>query len=105
MEENKVVMSLIEYIQLIKEVENLKKKLEEKDKNYIGMINYIKGEVKKNESYHLMNFGGKLEDSLADKITDYNYKNILDAFLSKGITFDLAMQLTDEIIKEYLEKE
>ena len=104
MEENKVVLKLQEYINLIKEVENLKHKLEEKNKNYSGMINHIKCEVKKDENYSIRNFDGNLEDSFEDKITNYYYKEILNNFLEKGITFDLALQLTNEIIKENLEK-
>ena len=105
MEENKVVMKLQEYIELIKELDSLKKKLEDKDKNYIGMINYIKNEIKDSENYHIINFEKNIDEKFVNKINDYHYKNILDEFIAKGITFDTALQLTDELIIEYrLEK-
>lgn len=103
MEENKVILKLQEYIDLIKKVDNLKYKLEEKDKNYLGMINYIRSEVKEEESYSIKNFDGNLNE-FRDKIMNYHYRGILNNFLEKGITFDLATQLTDDIIKAYLEE-
>lgn len=104
MEENKVTLKLQEYIDLIKKVENLKHKLEEKDRNYLGMINYIKNVVKSEENYSIKNFDGNLENSIGDKIANYYYKEILNNFLEKGTTFDLAIQLTDDTIKAYLEE-
>lgn len=104
MEENKVILKLQEYIDLIKKVDNLKYRLEEKDKNYLGMIDYIKSVVKSEEDYSIRNFDGNLENSIASKVTNYYYKEILNSFLEKGITFDLAIQLTDDIIKANLEE-
>lgn len=101
MEENKVVLKLEEYMDLIKEVQYIETQLEEKDKNYICMISYIKNEVKKEQQYHIKNCDIKPESKFTDKISDYHYKNLVDSFLEKGITFDLAMELTDNIIQEY----
>lgn len=39
MEENKVVLKLKEYIDLIEKIKELEQKLEYKDKNYVGMLN------------------------------------------------------------------
>ena len=46
MEENKVVLKLKEYIDLIEKVKELEQKLEYKDKNYVGMLNYVKDNVR-----------------------------------------------------------
>lgn len=100
MEENKVVLKLKEYIDLIETIKVFKQKLEYKDKNYVGMLNYVKDTVRNDEVYHIRNFDGKIEDTMVNKIKDYNYKNIADSFMSKGITFDLAIELTDELINE-----
>ncbi len=100
MEENKIVLKLEDYIDLIETIKEYKQKLEYKDKNYVGMLNYVKDTVRNNEEYHIRKFGGKIEDTMVNKITNYNYKNIVDSFLSKGITFDLAIELTDELINE-----
>lgn len=100
MEENKVVLKLKEYIDLIEKIKELEQKLEYKDKNYVGMLNYVKDTVRSDENYHIKNFDGNIEDTMTNKIEDYNYKNIVDSFLSKGITFDLAIELTDELINE-----
>lgn len=100
MEENKVVLKLKEYIDLIEKIKELEQKLEYKDKNYVGMLNYVKDTVRSSEDYHIRNYGGNIEDTMTTKIKDYDYKNIADSFMSKGITFDLAIELTDELIKE-----
>lgn len=100
MEENKVVLKLKEYIYLIEKIKELEQKLEYKDKNYVGMLNYVKDTVRGDENYHIKNFDGNIEDTMTNKIKNYNYKNIVDSFLSKGIIFDLAIELTDELINE-----
>lgn len=100
MEENKVVLKLEDYIDLIETIKEFKQKLEYKDKNYVGMLNYVKDTVRSSEDYHIRNYGGNIEDIMTNKIKNYNYKNIADSFMSKGITFDLAIELTDELIKE-----
>nr|DAK87188.1 MAG TPA: hypothetical protein [Caudoviricetes sp.] len=100
MEENKVVLKLKEYIDLIEKVKELEQKLEYKDKNYVGMLNYVKDNVRGDANYHIKNFDGNIEDTMTNKIKNYNYKNIADSFMSKGITFDLAIELTDELLKE-----
>lgn len=100
MEENKVVLKLKEYIDLIEKVKELEQKLEYKDKNYVSMLNYVKDIVRGDENYHIKNFDGNIEDTMTNKIKNYNYKNIADSFMSKGITFDLAIELTDELLKE-----
>lgn len=100
MEENKVVLKLKEYIDLIEKVKELEQKLEYKDKNYVAMLNYVKDTVRGDLNYHIKNFDGNIEDTMTNKIKNYNYKNIADSFISKGITFDLAIELTDELLKE-----
>lgn len=100
MEENKVVLKLKEYIDLIEKVKELEQKLEYKDKNYVGMLNYVKDTVRNGEDYHIKKFDGNIENTMTNKIKNYNYKNIVDSFLSKGIIFDLAIELTDELLKE-----
>lgn len=100
MEENKVVLKLKEYIDLIEKIKELEQKLEYKDKNYVGMLNYVKDTVRNGEDYHIKNFDGNIKDTMTNKIKNYNYKNIVDSFLSKGIIFDLAIELTDELLKE-----
>lgn len=100
MEENKVVLKLKEYIDLIEKIKELEQKLEYKDKNYVGMLNYVKDTVRNDEDYHIKNFDDNIEDTMTNKIKNYNYKNIVDSFLSKGIIFDLAIELTDELINE-----
>lgn len=100
MEENKVILKLENYIDLIETIKELNKKLEYKDRNYVGMINYLKDTVRKQEDYQIKNFNGNINDSISKKVQDYHYKNILDGFLSKGLTFDLAAELADELIEE-----
>lgn len=100
MEENKVVLKLKEYIDLIEKIKELEQKLEYKDKNYVGMLNYVKDTVRNGEDYHIKKFDGNIEDTMTNKIKNYSYKNIMDSFLSKGIIFDLAIELTDELLKE-----
>lgn len=100
MEENKVVLKLKEYIDLIEKIKELEQKLEYKDKNYVGMLNYVKDTTRSDENFHIKNFDGNIEDTMTNKIKNYNYKNIVDSFLSKGIIFDLAIELTDELINE-----
>jgi hypothetical protein len=100
MEENIVVLKLKEYIDLIEKIKELEQKLEYKDKNYVGMLNYVKDTVRVDATYHIKNFDGNIEDTMTNKIKNYNYKNIADSFMSKGITFDLAIELTDELINE-----
>lgn len=100
MEENKVVLKLKEYIDLIEKIKELEQKLEYKDKNYVGMLNYVKDTARSDENFHIKNFDGNIEDTMTNKIKNYNYKNIVDSFLSKGIIFDLAIELTDELINE-----
>lgn len=100
MEENKVVLKLENYIDLIGRIKELNQKLEYKDRNYVGMINYLKDTVRKQEDYQIKNFNGNINDSISKKVQDYHYKNIVDGFLSKGLTFDLAAELTDELIEE-----
>lgn len=55
MEENKVVLKLKEYIDLIEKIKELEQKLEYKDKNYVGMLNYVKDTVRNGEDYHIKN--------------------------------------------------
>lgn len=102
MEENKVVLKLGEYIDLIKENESLKHKLENKERNYTVLCKYAKAEVRSTASYHLRILGKdfNLEDIFIDKLQDYHYKNIADEFIKIGITYDLIEKLTDELVKE-----
>ena len=106
MEENKVVLKLEEYINLIKENETLKIALDNKENNYISLCKYVKEEVKSSARYHLENLEKDFDlgDKLISKLKDYNYKSIVDYFIKVGITYDLIEQLTDELIKESREK-
>jgi hypothetical protein len=85
---------------LIEKIKELEQKLEYKDKNYVGMLNYVKDTVRNGEDYHIKNFDGNIEDTMTNKIKNYNYKNIVDSFISKGIIFDSAIELTNELLKE-----
>lgn len=106
MEENKVVLKLEEYINLIKENEALKIALENKENNYIALCKYAKEQVKSSANYHLRNLEKDFDlgNKLISKLKDYNYKNIVDDFIITGIGYDLIEQLTDELIIESREK-
>lgn len=66
----------------------------------VCLTNYVKDTVRNGEDYHIKNFDGNIEDTMTNKIKNYNYKNFVDSFISKGIIFDSAIELTNELLKE-----
>ena len=108
-EDNKVVLKLEEYINLLDELKDTKIRLESKSVNYDVMCNNLKEEVKSSENYHIREILKEnkinLNNTLNIKLKNYYYENIANYFIKVGITFDLVEKLTDEVIKECKEKE
>lgn len=108
-EENKVVLKLEDYIEMLDSIKETKLKLENKNVNFDIMCSNLKENVKSNSNYHLRQILSdneiNLDDTLNIKLKNYHYENIANEFIKIGITFDLVEKLTDEVIKEYEESE
>lgn len=108
MEKNRVVLKLVEYMNLIKEIEKLKVKANDIDYNFNQLIRYIKDNIGNNENYHLKNIiqdkDFNVENSITKKLNNYHYRELFDMVCKYGITIDLVQQIIDEMINEYVEK-
>lgn len=107
MENNKVVLELRDYINMLDEIKEYKKHAENVDFNYNSICDYIKEEISERNEYHIKNAISdkvNLEESLNKKLKNYHYEHIANEFIKTGITFDLVEKLTNSVIKDYLKK-
>ena len=106
--ENKVILDLETYINMLDEIKELKRKANNYEVNYETMCKYLKENVKNSEDYHfrqiVLEKDFDLKSTLNQKLKNYHYETIANDFIKVGITFDLIEKLTDEVIKEYKEK-
>lgn len=105
--ENKVILDLETYINMLDEIKELKQKVNNYEVNYETMCKYLKEKVKNSEDYHfrqlVLEKDFDLKSTLNQKLKNYRYETIANEFIKVGITFDLIEKLTDELIKEYIE--
>lgn len=108
MEENKVILKLEDYIKMLDKIKECENQVKNINCNYDRMCNYLKEEVSSNGNYHIKNVISdklNLDETLNMKLKNYHYENLANEFIKSGITLDLVEKLTDEIIKEFKEKE
>lgn len=104
MEENKVVLKLEDYIEMLNKIKESENQAKNISSNYDEMCNYLKEEISENERYNLENVIKdklNLDESLNIKLKNYHYSELTNNFIKVGISFDLIEKLTDSIIREY----
>jgi len=102
--ENKVVLDLESYIDMLNDIREYKRQAENISFNYDKMCNYLKEQVSSNNNYHIE---GIITDKLSIKNTinmklkNYHYESLFNELIKTGITFDLIEKIVDSMIIEH----